>query len=499
MALYQEQYSGDLAAIHELYESVEKTTKKKSAKNQAHEAEDSILEGANTAIDILNGADAAGKSGIDRDVSEIAEAMDIFPKLKELLAQSGRSSNSKYMQPVMKALDDYLAVDGIKIHTKKLNQAQHISGEEAKKAAIKNAKDEAFDDVISLTMEKMHAFIGAADNYISERIEKWNNAWTEAGKQRRALVRAAKVQMQDQLMHLINSKQMLYDNIGILLEQADNAGKNAITFQASNLVETLIREKMEKQNSSDIEAQAKDIAMKIAADDRFAKNGDNIRKANVVGELFNQGKTDKDKENFDPAKLYAKYQEIKSKRPQTLTTSADVLLSSRRGEIKTVLPESADLKNQKAKICSMFYLMTGKEAEPEFIYLWKMLKPVEAAETPNSAELIRVFPLSVPTFEKEGNMEPKPFVDKMRSRYGPAALNDLDFMKFVNGEATANTDLNKEDAEIWKNLARDLAGKGGGADVTKEEMADANIIRARYLGLQNAIGTAPPPPELLEH
>ncbi len=489
-------YSEDLILIDELYRNTKTVADKKTDENKdadiSDEQED--MAGLSTAYFIVRDSAELEGTGMTRDISDVAKGVEIFSSLKSLLDRSSRSSSSNYMTGVVRTLDDYMSQDSVVVLTAPYSRAKRSNGSDSQKEADKKqAADQAFEDVVGKVKEKMLEFKTAADLYVSEVINK-SKAWSTAGKHRRAMVKAAAMQMVDQLKLFTEKQELLRNNIEYLLDAAESQRKMSLKLSAHSLVRDLLQEERQKKETEEVDTLAKEIAARVAADENVATKGEHISDFEKVTSLVNMGRTEESKRNFDPAKLYKEYQELRSESPQNFAMTPNGLIQTKMpGVSKVIMDETPDIKDQKAKISLMFYLMTGQDKIPDFIYYFKEL-PIDRDQgiRPGTMAIHRVFPLNVPEITQGTDVKPEDFIAKIKSQFGEDTLTDVNFMKYVDGEATNQADLAKNDNAIWTDLSKSLSGKGPEDNATQKGIDKMTTIRVRYLALQQALGSFNP-------
>ena len=493
-------YSEDLGFIEELYRSTKDSANEKTDKDKGADisGETDDLEGLTTAYNILSDT-ANSPFGEDRDLGEVADATTIFPELKSLLARSGRTSNSKLMAPVVEALDAYLEEDGVTIKTRDYHIAKHSAGNDANatEAAKDAAAEDAFADAIMQILVKMRNFIVAAEDYLDQK-DSGSKPWTDAGKQRIALVRAAKIQMEDQEKQFAANSEKLRNKMKTLLDKTEENGLSRLNMSVHVMVSDLLTEERDERNRKEIESMADEIATRILMDSAVSQNDTNTQDVSFVADIFNMGRSVEDKEIYDPATMLSTYTQLRSEKPNAFATSASAVDNLVYGKIKDVLDDTDNIRKQKAGICAMFYLMTGKIDMPEFIYYFEVKPDQSGMEEGQTVEFIRAFPTTVPVLEKngQGNVEKTAeiFVEKIRQQCGDDALASVDYMKYIGGQATENAQLLKPDDEFWTDLGEALK-KSRKKEEQKEVLSLVNDLQLRYLGLQKALGQLGPLPK----
>ena len=473
----------DLKALDEMYRKERKTAGRKQIKEKFHlkadvSEEEQFMGDFSTTFEILSRTnDVENKTGADRDVTEVSEDSYIFERLDKMLKESGRTGESKHMIPVTKALNEYLAQEGIQVNANALKAAKGVEGDEAQKDAIKKAHDEAFDETMSKVDEKMQNFIDAANQYVEDRTGI-TQAWTAHGKVRRALIRAALVQMTDQKKFVDDNKEAMRNNIHTFMEWTVGNRDDVMKLRAHDVVDMALKESVEKREADIYTKLGKEIAERIKADEELKKHGEDKGNYEEVAQLFNFGKTKDDLKKYDISALYNEYAKLRQSQYDQLTTSREALLALKHYTIKDVKPESQKLKNQKAAINAVFYILTGQLKEPEYAYLWEKPELGFGEGDENVAEFVKVYPTSFPVYDSAGKASGEEFVEFAKTNFGENCLDDINYMKYTKGTAIQENFLKDSGEHFWYNYGKitDLNNqvwKGIGSRLNAQEEAKA--------------------------
>ncbi|MCR5467634.1 MAG: hypothetical protein K6F37_01625 [Lachnospiraceae bacterium] len=482
-------YSEDLKYLDEMYNSTKTVANKKNEKDTEADVTDekNDLEGISMAYSILDESGVLAKSGMTRDVSDIDKGSEIFPKLENMLDRSGRSSSSKYIHPVANALKDYLSPYSVNVRTEAFFHARTTEGAD-KNEAMNRAAAEAFTDITAQVKQKMNDFITAANEFIEEH-DNTTRSWSAAGKQRRAMIRAAAQQMKDQLKEFDDKSEFLRDNVRALLEAADSERMQRLSLSAHGLVKELLTEESKKWEAFEVDILAKEITKRIGADESISGRRNEVNDFEKTASVLNMGKTDREKSEFDISMIYREYLELRQKYPQNFGSSGFGLMQTKPDADKAFFEDTLELRKQKANISAMFYLMTGQNRLPEFIYFWQEMpfNPSRGIYRGTYCP-VRAYPLTVPEIVLGNEVNAADFVDQIKSTFGQDSLENLDFMKYAGGVATNQANLEKEDDAIWKDLAKSFSNKTKEEETTTVGLDKAKTIQLRYLALQKALG-----------